>query len=115
MRSYRLYLQDIFDAIESIAQFVSGMSLEAFHEDDRTASAVFRKFEIIGEAAKHVPSDIQRRYPEVPWREMARMRDRMIHGYFGIDHEEVWKTINDDLPALREQMRRVIQEIGQQG
>ena len=79
MRNEALYLQDILRAIGSIQTFVEGMDLEAFQADDKTISAVVRKFEIIGEAAKHVSDDVRRQYPNVPWKNMAGMRDRLIH------------------------------------
>lgn len=82
MRDYRLYLTDILTAIESIEQFVAGMDLQGFKADDKTVSAVIRKFEIIGEAVKQLPEEIRQAYPEVPWKEMAGMRDRLIHFLF---------------------------------
>jgi uncharacterized protein with HEPN domain len=71
MRDFRLYLKDILAALESVETFVEGMSFEEFGADDKTASAVIRKFEIIGEATKNIPEDIRRRYPKIPWKEMA--------------------------------------------
>lgn len=111
MRNNKLYLQDILGAMESIEKFVEGMNFERFKEDDKTSSAVIRKFEIIGEATKHLPEDIKGKYLQIPWREMAGMRDRLIHFYFGIDHSLVWKTIEESLPKLISQLKKVIEEI----
>lgn len=101
MRESRLYLRDIVLAITSIESFVQGMDKESFKADDKTASAVVRKLEIIGEAAKGVPEDIRTQSPEIPWREMAGMRDKLIHFYFGIDYDLVWSTVIHRLPDVK--------------
>ena len=109
MRNYTLYLKDIVAAVESIEAFVEGMDLKAFQADDKTASAVIRKFEIIGEVARQIPEGMRQDYPEVPWKEMAGMRDRLIHFYFGVNYRLVWRTIQEDLPQLKRQIQRILQ------
>lgn len=111
MRDYRLYLKDILDAMGSIEKFIENMDFGEFKSDDKTASAVIRKFEIIGEAAKQIPAEIAQKYPEIPWKEMAGMRDRLIHFYFGIDHKLVWRTIKERLPGLIPLIKKAIEEI----
>ena len=101
MRDSKLYLKDILDAMDSIELFVKGMDFEEFKKDDKTSSAVIRKFEIIGEATKYLPEDIKKDYPDIPWREMAGMRDKLIHFYFGIKYELVWRTIKDVIPQIK--------------
>ena len=81
MRNHRLYLQDILSAMESIEKFVGDMNFGEFKDDDKTSNAVIRKFEIIGEATKHIPDETRKKYSQIPWKEMAGMRDRLIHFY----------------------------------
>jgi len=114
-RDLRDYLQDILDALEKIERFTSGMSLKEFSGDDKTAFAVIRALEVIGEAAKKAPEPVRQRYPLIPWREMAATRDKLIHGYFGVDLEVVWKTIQQDLAPLKAGVTRILNEIPQEG
>ncbi len=100
MRKAVLYLQDILAALDSIQAFTAGFDVAAFQEDDKTLSAVIRKLEIIGEAAKGLPEVIREQYPEVPWKEMAGMRDQVVHEYFGINYDIVWALSKEELPAL---------------
>ena len=110
MRRAVLYLKDILAALDSIQAFTAGFDVAAFQEDDKTLSAVIRKFEIIGEAAKGLPEVIREQYPEVPWKEMAGVRDRLIHFYFWVDVPLVWKTIRRSLPELQRQVQQILEE-----
>ncbi len=113
MRDYRIYLKDIVAAMESIEAFIAEMDVEAFQADDKTASAVMRKLEIIGEAVKQIPLDVRQRYPHIPWREMAGMRDKLIHFYFGIDYSLVWRAITERVPKIKREIQQILQrEVG---
>jgi uncharacterized protein with HEPN domain len=95
------YLRDILDAVEKIEEFTLGMEYAEFALDNKTIYAVVRALEIIGEATKQIPEPLRRKYATVPWREMARMRDKLIHQYFGVDLQVVWKTVRNDLTPLK--------------
>lgn len=110
-RDHRLYLKDILEAMESIEKFVQGMDFEKFKKDDKTISAVIRKFEIIGEATKQIPDEIRNNHPGIPWKEMAGMRDRLIHFYFGVDHKLVWETIKKRLPKIKPQINQILEKL----
>jgi uncharacterized protein with HEPN domain len=110
MRSQKLYLRDIAEAMEAIEQFVEGMEIDNFMQDDKTASAVIRKFEIIGEAAKGISDDIKQRYSQVPWKEMAGMRDKLIHSYFQVNHEIVWLTIKNRIPGIKPMIYQIMND-----
>jgi uncharacterized protein with HEPN domain len=107
VRDYKLYIKDILAAMDSIEAFVEDMGLEQFREDDKTMSAVIRKFEIIGEATKHIPEEILKQYPNVPWKEMAGMRDKLIHFYFGVDYQLIWITIKERFPKLKPEILKI--------
>ena len=109
MRNQRLYLQDILAAIKRIEEFVGSMSFDEFEADDKTVSAVIRKLEIIGEATKGVPSEIRNNNRQIPWKEMAGMRDKLIHFYFGVDHGLVWSTIARRLPEVKKMIEAIIE------
>jgi len=101
LRDFQIYVEDIIDAMNSIEAYTKGLTYEGFIADRKTVDAVIRNFEIIGEATKHVPLTVRREYPKVPWRDMAGMRDKLIHGYFGVQLDVVWKTIKERLPEVQ--------------
>jgi len=107
-RDYTLFLEDIVDCIEKIDEFVRDMSFEEFAKDDKTLSAVVRKLEIIGEATKNIPGDNRRKHKEIPWSDMAKIRDKIIHAYFGINYQIIWKVIKEKLPGLKPMLRQIL-------
>lgn len=114
MREHSLYLQDMLNAMLAIEKFIGGMDFESFKNDDKTSSAVIKKFEIIGEAAKHIPEEIRNQYPQIKWKEMAGMRDRLIHFYFGIKYDLVWYTIKDVIPQVKSIIESITKDIKKQ-
>jgi uncharacterized protein with HEPN domain len=104
-RDYLDYIADILEAAEKVAEFVRGMTLETFSEDEKTQYAVIRGLEVIGEAAKKLPAAERARYSRVPWRQVAGMRDKLVHDYFGVNLQVVWKTAIEDVPAIAASLR----------
>ena len=106
-RTPRLFLDDILISINKINSYISDYTSDQFHQDLKTVDAVIRNLEIIGEAVKNLPDDIIRKYPEINWRGATTMRDRLIHGYFGVDKAILWETITTDLPELKKQIEAI--------
>jgi uncharacterized protein with HEPN domain len=104
------YLTDIMDAIDAAHSFVIDMDATQFRVDRRTVYAITHALEIVGEAAKCIPDPVRVRYPAVPWRLMAGMRDRLIHGYDTVDLDVLWKTVTEDLPTTRPLIAEVIRQ-----
>ena len=108
-RDYRDYLQDILNAINDLESFVDDITYEQFIEDRKTLNAVVRSIEVIGEASKNIPKTFQAKYKELPWRQMAGMRDKLIHAYFGIDTETLWKAAKQNIPALKKSIEKMLE------
>lgn len=109
-REFRDYLRDILDMMEKVGLFIEGMDFEQFLRDDKTSFAVVRALEIIGEATKHIPMSVRRRHPRITWTKMAGMRDKLIHGYLGVDMEIVWETATRYIPELRPLIEQALRE-----
>ena len=105
-----IYLKDIKMAITSVERFIEGLDFYQFKNDDKTSSAVIRKFEIIGEATKNIPERIRKQYSQIPWKDIAGMRDKLIHAYSEVDLKLVWTTIQQRLPKLKSTIDELIEK-----
>ncbi|NWF77936.1 MAG: DUF86 domain-containing protein [Chloroflexi bacterium] len=112
-REYGDYLEDISDSIDAIEEFVKGMEFEDFTKDRKTIFAVVRCIEIIGEATKNIPKSIKSKCPEIPWKDIAGMRDKVIHEYFGVDLKVVWKTVKEDIPPIKSLIQNALKYLGE--
>jgi uncharacterized protein with HEPN domain len=99
-RDHRDFLRDMVLACRSILLFVDGMTLEAYLADEKTRYAVMRGYEILGEAVRHLPEPLKRSHPDIPWSTMAAVRNRIVHGYFGIDDSILFVTIAEEIAPL---------------
>jgi len=107
LRDEKLYIDDILETIYKIQNYIQDIDFEDFSSDQKSVDAVIRNLEIIGEATKNISIDFKNRYPDVNWKDPTRMRDRLIHAYFGVDLEIVWETIKFRIPELKEQIEKI--------
>jgi uncharacterized protein with HEPN domain len=109
-----VYLRHVLDAINTIEEYLQGVNEDNFKATRLLQDGAIRQIEIIGEAIRHISKDIRKTYPEIPWQDMAGMRDKLIHDYFGVDIEKVWDTTQEDLPVLKEQVIGILRDFGQE-
>ena len=106
---WRMRVQDILESIRKIQEYTKGASLESLQADRKTVDAVVRNLTIIGEATRHVPVEIQTRYPAIPWDDMRDMRNVVVHEYFRVSYPILWHTIHNNLPPLVEQLQSLLE------
>lgn len=105
------YIEDIIDAMSAAEQFISNMNYDDFVKDTKTIYAVIRALEIVGEAAKNIPEETRKKYPVIPWRKIAGMRNKVIHEYFGVKLERVWEVVKKDIPVLKPLFEKFLKDL----
>ena len=110
-RDYKAYLNDILKAINRVEAYTENLALDDFSESSLYQDAVIRNLEIIGEAVKHIPSNLRKKYPDIEWKKIAGLRDILAHTYFGIDIEIVWDVVQSKLPEFKEQITLILSKI----
>ena len=110
-RDYGSYLEDIIEHMNYAEEFIRDMTFDEFKSDKKTVLSVTKCIEVVGEATKHIPDQIRERYPEIPWRDTAGIRDRLVHGYFKVDLSIVWTTVTIEFPELRSMLENVLADM----
>lgn len=107
-RDFKIFLKDILQAIQRIEEYAGGLSFDDFCKNQLVQDGVVRNLEIIGEAVKHLPKDLQRKHPDVEWKKISGLRDILIHEYFGVDRDIVWDIVINKIPELQEQISLIL-------
>lgn len=110
-RDVKVYVADVLESIEKILEYKKDISKEIFFDNTQLQDSVLRRLEIIGEAVKNIPQDFKDKYPNIEWKKIAGMRDIIIHEYFGVKMDRVWKVINEDILELKNNMEKIMAEM----
>jgi uncharacterized protein with HEPN domain len=106
-REWRFYLDDMIGFSEKVIIYTEGLDLDGFVASGLNYDATLRNLELIGEAATNIPDEIRQHYPQIPWRMVVATRNRLIHGYLGMDNDTLWSIIQDDVPVLLEELQKL--------
>lgn len=111
-RDLTLFLEDILESINLIEKYTENMSSSEFSKRLKVQDAVARRIEIIGEAVKNLPLSFRNKYPDIPWKDIAGMRDILVHAYFGVEINKIWNIIKQKLPSLKQQIQEILKSLG---
>lgn len=107
-RRDRDYLEDIFEAISRISKYTADYDYDKFFSDKKTQDAIIRNLEVIGQATKGLSNNLKNKYPKIKWKDMAGLRDKLIHHYFGINYDIVWNIVDEELQPLQQQIKELL-------
>ena len=110
-RDLCLYVEDILASIDRIQEYTRGLDEQSFSENAQAQDAVLRRLEVMGEAVKNIPESLRGKYPEIPWRNIAGLRDVLIHQYFGVNLHRTWLIVTEDIPVLKNKLTRLYEDI----
>ncbi len=110
MRNYKLYLQDMLEAVQKIEKYTKGMSFHQFEKSDLVIDGVIRNLEVIGEASKQIPADIKKEFKDIEWKKISGLRDILIHAYFGVDIQIIWDITQNNVPLLKKNLQTYLKK-----
>jgi len=105
------YIEDIIEAMANAMEFTKDITYDEFVKDTKTVYAVIRAIEITGEAVKNIPEEVRKKYPDIPWKSIAGMRDKVIHAYFGVKTERLWNVVKRDIPNLKPKFEKILTKL----
>ena len=110
-RHFSLFFEDTLEAMNRIENYIKDLDFDSFAQNNMVIDAVIRNLEIIGEAIKNIPDNIINKYPDIPWKRMIGLRNIVIHTYFGIDLENIWKIITENIPEVKPKFVTILDDI----
>lgn len=110
-RTYRLYLNDIIQAMNKIEKYSQGLDYDSFVSNDMVIDAVLRNIEVIGEAAAQIPETLKQQYSHIPWKKIIGLRNIVIHEYFGVDLDNIWKIVTENIPDTKPHLVKMLEDL----
>lgn len=110
-RNLEVFIKDILESIGRIESYTKNKTEDDFFDNYEKQDAIMKRLEVIGEAVKHIPKDFKEKHSKIPWKDIAGMRDKLIHEYFGVIMERVWDVAKKDIPKLKKQIQKLLEDL----